>query len=69
MSDMAAIDSMSVPVFIDLDGTLINTDLPFESFFALLRKRLCTACWYRSTVRRATANSSRFNCRQTLRAP
>jgi 4-hydroxybenzoate polyprenyltransferase len=39
MPGMTASDTASVPLFIDLDGSLIDSDLLFESFFSLLRTR------------------------------
>ena len=34
-----AVDPSQVPLFVDLDGTLISTDLLWESLFALLKQR------------------------------
>ncbi len=39
MSGISEQDKAGVPLFIDLDGTLINSDLLYESFFTLLRTR------------------------------
>lgn len=39
MPGMTATDTARIPLFIDLDGSLIDSDLLFESFFSLLRTR------------------------------